>query len=93
VSATGNVLPAEVAELANAAFAGDWDRARELHYRLLALNRAIFLDTNPVPVKAMLAALGLMSADVRPPLTGLDDATAARVQEVLSRYTSQPLAA
>jgi len=93
ISATGNVLPAEVAELADAAFADDWARARELHYQLLALNEAIFFDTNPVPVKAMLGALGYMSAEVRAPLAPLDEETSARTLEVLSQYTSQPLAA
>jgi 4-hydroxy-tetrahydrodipicolinate synthase len=93
VSATANVLPQEVAELADAAFAGDWDRARELHYHLLRINQAIFFDTNPVPVKAMLAALGHISPEVRPPLAALDDAASARVHEVLSLYTSQTLAA
>lgn len=93
VSATGNVLPAEVAELADAAFAGDWERARELHYHLLAINRAVFFDTNPLPIKTMLAALGHISAEVRPPLISLDESTSARVHEVLSQYTSQPLAA
>jgi 4-hydroxy-tetrahydrodipicolinate synthase len=93
ISATGNVLPQEVAELAEAGFAGDWDRARELHFHLLRINQAIFFDTNPVPVKAMLAALGHISPEVRPPLAELDDDASARVHGVLSRYTSQPLAA
>ena len=83
VSATANVLPREVAELAEAAFAGDWERARELHFELLALNEAIFFDTNPVPVKAMLAALGRISAEVRPPLVGLSAEVERRVLEVL----------
>jgi 4-hydroxy-tetrahydrodipicolinate synthase len=93
VSATANVLPHEVAELADAAFAGQWDRARELHYRLLRINQAIFFDTNPVPVKAMLGRLGLISPEVRPPLAGLDEDASARIEAVLSQYISQPLAA
>jgi 4-hydroxy-tetrahydrodipicolinate synthase len=91
VSATANVLPRQLAELAEAAFSGDWDRARALHYELLAINEAIFFDTNPLPVKAMLAALGLISPEVRAPLAPLDDRTSARVLDVLSEYSSQRL--
>lgn len=85
ISATANVFPREVAALADAAFDGDWERARELHFALLDVNAAIFFDTNPVPVKAMLAAQGKASAEVRPPLTTLEPTVEQRVREVLER--------
>ena len=86
ISATANVLPREVAELAEAAFAGDWQRAQELHFELLAINEAVFFDTNPVPIKRMLAELGHISPEVRPPLAELTPEVAARATAVLSRY-------
>jgi 4-hydroxy-tetrahydrodipicolinate synthase len=90
ISATANVLPEPVAELAEAAFRGDWSRARELHFELLAINEAIFFDTNPVPVKAMLAELGQITGEVRPPLVGLSAELSARTLEVLARYSAAP---
>jgi 4-hydroxy-tetrahydrodipicolinate synthase len=71
VSATGNVAPTLLAELADAAFAGEWETARALHYELLELNEAVFADTNPVPVKTMLADMGLIDPEVRSPLAPL----------------------
>jgi 4-hydroxy-tetrahydrodipicolinate synthase len=85
ISATANVFPREVAALADAAFAGEWDRAREMHFALREVNEAIFFDTNPVPVKTMLAAQGKASAEVRPPLAALDAAVERRVRDVLER--------
>ncbi len=89
ISATGNVLPGAVAELAEAAFAGDWTRARELHFQLRAINEAVFFDTNPVPIKTMLAALGLIQAELRPPLAAPDEPTSARILGVLNDYLSE----
>jgi 4-hydroxy-tetrahydrodipicolinate synthase len=58
VSATGNVMPREVARLYDLVTAGRWNEARDLHYFLLPMNDALFMETNPVPAKA---ALGLMA--------------------------------
>jgi 4-hydroxy-tetrahydrodipicolinate synthase len=89
VSASGNVAPGAVAELAEAAFAGNWTRARELHFRLRPINEAVFYDTNPVPIKTMLAALGLITAELRPPLAPPDEPTSARILGVLDEFLSQ----
>lgn len=91
VSATGNIAPREMAELADAAFRGDWDTARTLHYQLLELNEAVFADTNPVPVKTMLAEMGLIDAEVRPPLAPLLPAARDRVLEALAEFEGKSL--
>src|SRR5215831_17782585 len=57
VSVTANLLPKTCAELFAAAGRGDWERARQIHFELAAMNRVLFLETNPAPVKT---ALGLM---------------------------------
>jgi len=51
VSATANILPRDVARLYDLAAGGQWDAARDLHYHLLPMNEALFVETNPVPVK------------------------------------------
>lgn len=72
ISATANVLPRELAAMADAAFAGEWEQARRLHYDLLELNDVVFADTNPVPIKTMMGELGLIEPEVRPPLAQLE---------------------
>lgn len=84
MSAVGNLMPALVAELCDSVAAGDHERALAIHRRLFRLNQAVFFDTNPAPLKAMLAAADLGSEEMRPPLAPLADATRARVMEILS---------
>lgn len=79
ISATANLLPRETADLYNLVQAGRWDEARELHYWLLPLNDAIFLEINPVPVKTVLGWMGKISPEVRLPLAPMSAAN----QEIL----------
>ena len=83
ISVVSNEAPAEMAELASAALAGDFGRARELHFRLLPLMQANFSETNPVPVKAALALLGYCSATVRSPLGPADESTLGALRVAL----------
>lgn len=72
VSVASNLYPREVVRLVRWARAGESARARALHRRLYPMFRAIFIEANPVPIKAALARRGLIrSAQVRPPLCGL----------------------
>lgn len=69
ISVASNVAPAEVSAMCEAMFAGDLIAARGLHHRLFPLFKGCFVESNPVPVKAAMACLGLMSARVRLPLS------------------------
>ena len=81
VSALANIAPAAVAQMYEAAVAGDHDRARELHYAVHPLVDLLFVETNPAPAKWLLAERGLIAAgQVRPPLTPLTDAGQAKVR-------------
>jgi 4-hydroxy-tetrahydrodipicolinate synthase len=86
VSATGNLLPREVASLYDLVCAGRWQEAQELHYRLLPLNDAVFMEINPVPVKTALGMLGRISPEVRLPLSPMSDVNVARLRAVLASY-------
>lgn len=86
MSAVGNLFPRAVAELCEAVDRDDHVKALELHQTLFDVNRAVFFDTNPVPLKTMLEAHGLGNGEVRPPLIGLDEATRERVLAVIGRY-------
>jgi 4-hydroxy-tetrahydrodipicolinate synthase len=68
ISVVSNVAPALMAEMWDAAAAGDWTRARQLHYKLLPLGEGLFVEANPIPVKAALAMMGRIADEIRPPL-------------------------
>ncbi len=68
VAATANWLPRDVAQMYDHVKAGELSKARELHYELLEANEAIFWDTNPIPLKTVLASMGLIEKEWRLPL-------------------------
>lgn len=90
VSATGNVLPREVAGLYDLVQAGRWEEARQLHYHLLPMNEALFLETNPVPVKTALGLMGRIDPEVRLPLAPMSPENAARLRQVMAGYGLLP---
>lgn len=83
VSVAANVMPAETAALCAAANRGDFAAARAIHYRLSPLFKALFFETNPMPVKAILAKMGLIQNVLRLPLTPVLDATSAKLDPVI----------
>ncbi len=85
ISVASNEIPATMVELCAAANDGDWATARRIHERHLDLFRINFVGPNPVPVKAALAEMGLISDVLRQPLLPLADAPRAELLEVLAR--------
>jgi 4-hydroxy-tetrahydrodipicolinate synthase len=83
ISVLANLLPREVAELTHAALDGDAKRARELHQRLFPICRAMFIETNPIPVKEAMAMLGMIRAEWRLPMCPMTDANRERLRKVL----------
>jgi 4-hydroxy-tetrahydrodipicolinate synthase len=86
ISVTANVAPAETAELVGAALKGDWDRARRLHYRLQPLTAALFLETNPIPVKTALGLMGRCSDELLLPLSPMSDGPKAQLKQALTQF-------
>ncbi len=68
ISVASNLVPDRMAKLAGYALKGDWDAARKLHYELLPLFRSMFIETNPIPIKAAMAMKGMMTETYRLPL-------------------------
>jgi len=83
ISVVANFLPREVAELTHAALDGDWKRAREQHWKLFPICRAMFIETNPIPVKEAMAMLGMIRAEWRLPMCAMTDANRDRLRKVL----------
>jgi 4-hydroxy-tetrahydrodipicolinate synthase len=84
ISVISNAAPGPTAGLVHAALAGDFARARDLHYRLLPLMDACFAETNPIPVKAALAVLNRATRTVRLPLLPATPATEAALRQALA---------
>lgn len=83
ISVTANVVPRHIRRLCDAARAGETGRARELDRELGFLNRALFLESNPIPVKWALARMGLIGPGIRRPLSELSEAHRPRVEAAL----------
>jgi 4-hydroxy-tetrahydrodipicolinate synthase len=69
IGVTPNFMPREMVRLVKAAAANDYESARREHYKLMPVFSTLFLETNPIPVKAACAMLGLCEDEVRLPLT------------------------
>lgn len=83
VSVAANEAPADMAALVDAALHGRLEEARRIHYRLLPLFRANFVETNPVPVKTALEMLGRMEAHVRLPLAPMEEQSGTVLRRAL----------
>jgi 4-hydroxy-tetrahydrodipicolinate synthase len=79
ISVTANVAPRGMSDMVSAALAGEWERAGELDAPLSALHRELFVEANPIPVKWLLAQMGLIGPGLRLPLTPLAAECQARV--------------
>ena len=86
ISVLGNILPAETKALVEAGIAGRRTEAAALHARLLPMIDALFLESNPAPLKTALALAGYCSNAVRLPLAPASEATRARLAELLPGF-------
>ena len=84
MNAVGNLAPKRVAELSNAVDEGDLARARDIHFALFEISKAIFFDTNPIPLKYMMKKMGLIARNEhRPPMSPAPEALERRLDGVL----------
>ena len=86
VSVVSNIVPEAVSALTEAALTGDYVTARTIHHSLFDLCRAMFCETNPVPVKAAAALLGYCTPEVRLPLAPLSESAQRRVETALAAW-------
>ena len=88
ISVVSNVAPREMSEMWDAAKAGEWDRARKLHFKLRHLNNLLFAEPSPAPTKAALSLLGRCAVEVRLPLVG---ATPKMIDDLRTEMKAQGL--
>ncbi len=83
ICAVGNVIGKEYREMVHLMLQGRWEEAREIHFRTLEVVRALFIETNPVPVKEALNMMGLPAGPLRLPLTPMKPANRVVLKEAL----------
>ncbi|MBI5234948.1 MAG: 4-hydroxy-tetrahydrodipicolinate synthase [Deltaproteobacteria bacterium] len=86
ISVTSNVAPKDVSAMVRAYLSGSYEEAMKLHYSLQPLHRAMFLETNPSPVKTALAMMGRMKEEFRLPLVRMSEANREKLSGVLAGY-------
>jgi 4-hydroxy-tetrahydrodipicolinate synthase len=86
ISVVSNIVPADMAAMIDAFEAGDIKKAKELHHNLVPLIDALFIETNPVPVKAALSMMGKISYDVRLPMYKMSDSNYEKLKAVMKNY-------
>lgn len=86
ISVVANIMPKEVAALVDSFVAGKMEEARKLHLKLLKIANAMFIETNPVPVKTAVALMGMASDEVRLPLAPMADANRAKLAAIMKEY-------
>ena len=86
ISVTANVAPADAAAMFDAFFAGKMAEALRLHYKMEPLHGAMFLETNPIPVKTALALMGRIGEEFRLPLCPMADANKEKLKKAMKEY-------
>jgi 4-hydroxy-tetrahydrodipicolinate synthase len=84
ISVASNQAPESLSRMVDLALAGNWDEARELHYRLLPLMETNFIESSPGPVKAGLAMMNLIGENYRLPLVPIQESSRARLRAVMT---------
>jgi 4-hydroxy-tetrahydrodipicolinate synthase len=83
IATTSNVMPREMHDLAAAGLAGDFARAREIHYKMMPVMRALFIETNPIPLKQALAFMGRCANELRMPLCPMSAPAADKLRAAM----------
>jgi 4-hydroxy-tetrahydrodipicolinate synthase len=86
ISTAANIAPKETAQLAEACLKGNWEKGRELQFKLMSLIRELFIETNPIPVKTALSLMGKCSADLRLPLTPMAEGNLKRLKQAMTDF-------
>jgi len=83
ISVVANIAPADVAAMCKAILAGKWEKARQLHYKILPLSIDLFIETNPIPVKTAMMLMGMLNGKMRLPLASMTEDNLATLKATL----------
>ena len=86
ISVVTNIVPDKMSAMVAAMLNGDIEKARSIHFEVYELCQAMFIETNPIPIKAALALMGKIAPEYRLPLCPLSDDNMAKLKAVLGKY-------
>ncbi|MCX7982111.1 MAG: 4-hydroxy-tetrahydrodipicolinate synthase [Syntrophales bacterium] len=86
ISVVSNVAPRDMAEMVDAFEAGNLAKARDIHYRMTPLVDALFIETNPIPVKTALAMMGMIEEELRLPLCPMSESNKEKLRRAMVNY-------
>ncbi|MFH1666935.1 MAG: 4-hydroxy-tetrahydrodipicolinate synthase [Elusimicrobiota bacterium] len=86
ISVVANIVPKDVSEMVKAFNKGDIKKAQTLHYKLFLLVKAMFIETNPIPVKTAMGLMGLCSDELRLPMCPMEENNLAKLKRTLKDY-------
>lgn len=86
ISVVANIVPKDTASLIEEFRKGNVKKAQELHYKLLPLIKAVFLETNPIPIKTAMGLLKMCEADLRLPMCSMSEENREKLEKALANY-------
>jgi 4-hydroxy-tetrahydrodipicolinate synthase len=86
ISTVANVAPKETAQLAEACLKGNWEKGRDWQFKLLPLIRAVFIETNPIPIKTALSLMGKCTGELRLPLTPMGEGNLKKLRQAMADF-------
>lgn len=86
ISVIANILPSEVSDMVSTFFAGNLAKAQELHTKMFPLCRAVFIETNPIPIKKAMKLLGMCSDELRLPLCPMQPQNEKALKQAMREY-------
>jgi 4-hydroxy-tetrahydrodipicolinate synthase len=86
ISVASNIIPKDVADMTQAYLKGDTQKAMQLHYNMLPLIKALFIETNPIPLKTAMGLMGLCSDEMRLPMCPMSEENLLKLKKALKDY-------
>ena len=86
ISTVANVAPRETAQLAEACLKGNWEKGRDWQFKLMPLIRAVFIETNPIPIKTALSLMGKCTGELRLPLTPMGEGNLKKLRQAMADF-------
>ena len=86
ISVVANIIPKDVAAMVSEFEKGNIDKAQQLHYKMLPLVKAMFIETNPIPVKTAMGLMGLCAPDMRLPMCAMSEENLGKLKLALKEY-------
>jgi 4-hydroxy-tetrahydrodipicolinate synthase len=86
ISTVANIVPREMSDVTEACLKGDWEKGRALQLKLIPLIRAVFIETNPIPIKTALSLMGKCRGDLRLPLTPMSEGNLKKLRQAMADF-------